>query len=61
VADTQRRDKASFLGELSPAALARINTALDRLDAAARVAGTRRARVQWDPKRRMAVIRPAKD
>ncbi|KKN41475.1 hypothetical protein LCGC14_0722890 [marine sediment metagenome] len=61
MADTQRRDKASFLRRLSPEALARINAALDRLDVVERTTEARRARVQWDPKRRMPVIRPAKE
>ena len=58
MADARRRDKASFLRRLSPEALARINATLDRLDDAARVAGARRARVKWDPARRMPVIEP---
>lgn len=61
VADARRRDKASFLRRLPPEALERINTALDRLDAAERATTARRARVTWDSKRRMPVIRPAKD
>ena len=59
MADTQRRDKASFLRRLSPEALERINAALDRLDAVKDTAAARRARVKWDAKRRMPVIRPA--